>query len=289
MNIEKTHFTPSKIVEKNLKFRIPLYQRPYAWETEQVEVLLKDLYLAFKNQTKNQTKDYYIGILSVAQTIDDDLRYDLIDGQQRITTLVLIGKAASNYYPEWEKFLNDRLDLYGREGDKAFLKRNGDYLENREKPEPNRKMKNTLQNAMDFFAEKQTEAVEFSKFIYEKAAFFLAEVPHNYSIMDKNRQFVRMNNRGKQLEKHEILKVKLLNSEIINDETKRSEYFKIWNEMISYLTGSGFNSDSTKLTLGNILEEKPDGKGSDGNNDKEIRFFEDSCGAEVRHVSFKCI
>jgi len=62
---------PSRIA--TTKFRIPLYQRPYAWSTSQVEQLLNDLHKAYLG---NQNSDYHIGILSVAATQDDKECFD---------------------------------------------------------------------------------------------------------------------------------------------------------------------------------------------------------------------
>jgi len=104
-NIDFTKaLTPETICYNNLKFRIPLYQRPYAWEEKQVKQLLKDLY---ESRKKENSELYYVGILSVAKTFEDEMLFDLIDGQQRFTTLMLIGKAAGDidHTMDWSKFL----------------------------------------------------------------------------------------------------------------------------------------------------------------------------------------
>ncbi len=140
-NTETNHYSPKTLVEQSKLFCIPLYQRPYAWEKEQVEQLLKDLLAAF---TKAPHEDYHLGLLSVAESVD--ARLDLIDGQQRMTTLMLIGKAAQEYYSEWKRFLNeDRLKLYGREDDQEFLKSGSATV-----PKVNRNMQNALDCAKFF-------------------------------------------------------------------------------------------------------------------------------------------
>lgn len=80
--------------------------------------------------------------------------------------------------------------------------------------------------------------------------------------MDKNQQFVRMNNRGKQLEKHEVLKVQLL-AQIV-DRCAQTNAFNIWNTMVSCLTGIAAESDNPYRSLGSILNENSsDAKESD--------------------------
>ena len=77
----------SKISTENLQFNIPIYQRLYVWQAEQIQPLLEDLVNHFK-VTPNE--DYFLGTVVVVKNGDV---YDLIDGQQRFTTLWLILKA----------------------------------------------------------------------------------------------------------------------------------------------------------------------------------------------------
>lgn len=81
----------------NMKFNIPSYQRGYRWEKKHVEALLDDLY-SFTvqiNETLNrQGKFYCIQPLAVVEnkelSSDAGIVYDVIDGQQRLTTLYLL-------------------------------------------------------------------------------------------------------------------------------------------------------------------------------------------------------
>ncbi len=73
----------ASIVEKDWEFNIPIYQRLYVWTEEQVKTLFEDLHTAYTAK-----KDlYYIGgIITVKNVLKPNL-YDLVDGQQRFTTL----------------------------------------------------------------------------------------------------------------------------------------------------------------------------------------------------------
>ena len=226
------------------KFRIPLYQRPYAWTTEQVMQLLLDLKAAYE-KTK---PDYYIGILSVAPTATDRSRYDLIDGQQRITTLMLIAKVLKEHYGKWEEFIKDRLDFYGREEDRAFL-----YDLS---PEAALKCNAKLREAVDVisrFINSESDKKAYAEYVYNHTKFFLSEVPPGYSILEKNQQFVRMNNRGKQLEAHQILKVKLLQK--IDSEVTRNSKMLEWDE-ISQLGCKPLDEDKKAELLVEIKDYK---------------------------------
>ena len=216
-NIQSTAFAPSSI--NTFRFRIPLYQRPFAWEVFQVEQLLKDLSYQFKYDTNQK---YFIGILNVGSTENSEI-YDLIDGQQRITTLILIGSVLKSYYSNWNDFLDNRLDLYGRKEDQLFLEKQ------EISSKTNYRMVEAVHSIKKIIADELAgEEHAFSKYVYENASFFISIVPDHYSLIDKNLQFVRMNNRGKQLEAHDVLKIKL--AFVISDETKRNDFINKWND-----------------------------------------------------------
>lgn len=73
-------------------YDVPVYQRPYSWDKEQVDTLLFDLFEAYESPSRND--GYYTGNIIVydkEEKVDGVVdRYDIIDGQQRITTFSLI-------------------------------------------------------------------------------------------------------------------------------------------------------------------------------------------------------
>lgn len=77
--------TVSQILTEQICYEIPPYQRPYSWERENVQQLLDDLLEAYQAQDK----EYFIGSLITIER-DKDRLYDVVDGQQRLTTLNVI-------------------------------------------------------------------------------------------------------------------------------------------------------------------------------------------------------
>lgn len=76
-------------------FHIPAYQRGYRWERTQVKTLLNDLYQCM--EANGQEKDYCLQPVVVQKK--GELQYDLIDGQQRLTTIyILLRYAQQNYF-----------------------------------------------------------------------------------------------------------------------------------------------------------------------------------------------
>lgn len=71
-------------------FVIPEYQRPYSWETEQVETLINDILDFTIKNANRRSASYFLG--SVVSFIDKR-KNEVIDGQQRITTLFLLLRA----------------------------------------------------------------------------------------------------------------------------------------------------------------------------------------------------
>ncbi len=71
-------------------YQIPDYQRPYSWVDDQVDQLWDDLHGAFENNYKNSESDpnYFLG--SIIAVSADKGYQDIIDGQQRITTLMIL-------------------------------------------------------------------------------------------------------------------------------------------------------------------------------------------------------
>lgn len=82
------------------KFYIPAYQRGYRWERTQVKTLLNDLYQCM--EANGQEKDYCLQPVVVQKKgvqKKGELQYDLIDGQQRLTTIyILLRYAHQNYF-----------------------------------------------------------------------------------------------------------------------------------------------------------------------------------------------
>lgn len=72
----------------DITYEVPIYQRNYAWEEDQIRTLVQDVYDAFS--ANPQKTVYYIGTLV---TFDKgDKVYEVIDGQQRLTTIYLLLK-----------------------------------------------------------------------------------------------------------------------------------------------------------------------------------------------------
>lgn len=82
-------------------YKVPQYQRPYKWTDEQVEKLWADIYESYENGEEN----YFLGSIITAKPRDNEKSayVDVVDGQQRLTTLMILFCVIRDLYPEINK------------------------------------------------------------------------------------------------------------------------------------------------------------------------------------------
>lgn len=90
-------FIPTTIrglFDTSIQFKIPVYQRAYSWRIENWSVFLNDLL-----EQVDRENEYSYGNL-LLETIKKDFEYEVIDGQQRLTTLVIFMRSLYNVLVE---------------------------------------------------------------------------------------------------------------------------------------------------------------------------------------------
>jgi len=93
---------------KNRVFKIPDYQRGYSWEKEQLEDLRKDIENLFEKKHM-----HFTGTIVAAKNKGKLNKYDIVDGQQRLTTLIILLKEI--YLTDNQKY-NHLKELYFQRG-----------------------------------------------------------------------------------------------------------------------------------------------------------------------------
>lgn len=220
--------------EVGVRYVIPRYQRAYAWEEKEIEQLIDDI--CDDNDPK---RDYYIGSLIVARRkAGDEVEYEVIDGQQRLTTIYLLLQCLldESYFSRgevsvWEALSFDcrsksnytladiRSDVQKSEGKEELLDQSILLAVN--------VIKKKLAREFGDRVEDQKKFVERLKHM----VLYRIEVPEH---TDLNRYFEIMNTRGEQLEQHDILKARLMN--YLDDACEREAFARIW-EACSDMTG----------------------------------------------------
>lgn len=216
-----------KEILSNDSYIIPRYQRNYAWGKAEISQLIKDIDEFFPKEN-NEKKSYYLGSLVCFKR--EDGSFELIDGQQRHTTITLINLVLKNWQNVIENFVSvPNLKFDSRKKIQNYI----ESLYNTEKTiflkqasELNISGIGSFKDAIEIIQEElRVKDVQFfAKNFYENVYLFRVEVPEN---TDLNHYFEIMNNRGEQLEKHEILKALLMGK--ISDTKGQKRFATIWD------------------------------------------------------------
>jgi hypothetical protein len=198
-------------------YEVPIYQRNYAWEKDEISALIQDVYDA--NIAKKQT--YFIGTL--VSFHKGDQVYEVIDGQQRLTTINLVLGALG-------VLRKNKLTYRAR-------KKSNDTIEcipHFKIEEKDDGIVNGFKYAKDAINEivPNERQAEFKTYFQDSVHLIHYEVPKD---IDLNHYFEIMNSRGEQLEKHEIIKARLIEKLTDADKAKFNRLWEFCSEMNVYI------------------------------------------------------
>ncbi|GAA7689821.1 DUF262 domain-containing protein [Helicobacter pylori] len=239
-------------------YQIPIYQRPYQWTEENCKKLLDDLLSSYEYYKEN---DYFCGSL-VLIAIDTDSEtnaetYDIVDGQQRLSTFILLAKVLATLYNN--EVLNNKTskDLLEKSlGDTDGEKRKRltfntiwlnakddfqdalDFFDNLDASkgkdsksnDPSKGKNSYLKNAIclkDYLEKKEIENINgFIKWLYHKVTFIKTTCPN---ISMALRIFSVLNARGLPLHAIDVFKAELLKK--LAKEKDQEEFVSRWNAL----------------------------------------------------------
>jgi len=224
MDINSKDYNLTTIIEKGFSFNIPRYQRLFVWEDEQVKTFFNDILTAYTSKKPF----YYIGGIITVKYEKIDKCFDLVDGQQRFTVLwLLANELGIKKYTERNNDL--RLNFSIRENVKTYFKKLLDFSkidaqeDNFEDLIRISKAKKTLNHLINNNL-KDDKKAEFIDFLLNKVKMVITDVPLE---TDLNKLFETLNNRGVQLNQHEILKANFLSE--IHTKKNRFLYNALWS------------------------------------------------------------
>ncbi len=242
MNIQSKLYSLCSIVEEmpHWHFNVPIYQRLYVWGDDQVRTLLDDLVNACQ---RNESVFFLGGTLLVEQMSEEEgsqegRHFDLIDGQQRFTTLWLLcqawqGALASFVTVPGDKITRPRLGFQIRPEVEEFFARLASLPggQSHADEEGVRRMESALAMMRSVFEShefdskeaRETHLARLTDFVFRKVKFVITTVPRE---TDLNKLFEVINNRGVQLQHHEILKARMLD---VLGEDERAGYALMWD------------------------------------------------------------
>lgn len=217
------------LLSNNSRYSIPIYQRNYAWGQKEITQLIQDV---VDYSLKYPNKDYYIGTLVVyeKESLEGVPVFETIDGQQRLTTLTILLSAIRNHATNLGlthdlSWFSLNLSFYSREKSTKTLKRvyNDEPLEKGFSSEIKYAYDECLVILQRVLKEENLSIDDFCKYLFTRVRILRVPVPHD---TDLNHYFEIMNSRGEQLEKHEVLKAKLL--EFLTEEKECEVFDMIW-------------------------------------------------------------
>ena len=211
VSIEKLYMDSDQV-----KYEIPIYQRNYAWEKDEISALIQDVYDAYK---KDSRKYYYVGTL-VSFNKGENV-FEIIDGQQRLTTIRII-LAVLDIIPK------TMLTYKARKKSDETLKNLQDLKKIDEVIGSDPGIVNGLTYADEAYKSIVPDADRngFIEYFITNVHLIHYKVPKD---IDLNHYFEIMNSRGEQLEKHEIVKANLM--ETLDHETSSEKEMEIFNQI----------------------------------------------------------
>ncbi len=225
--------------ELSAYYQIPIYQRPYQWTEKNCEKLLDDLFFSYECYKES---DYFCGsLVLIAIGTDSETNaktYDIVDGQQRLSTFILLAKVLATLYDKdkdlnktsrdfLEKSLGDTdgekrkrliFDTIGLNAEKDFQNAldffddlDASKGENSKSNAPSKGKNSYLKNAIclkNYLEKKEIEDInDFIRWLYLKV-IFIKTTCSNISMA--LRIFSVLNARGLPLHAIDVFKVELL-------------------------------------------------------------------------------
>jgi hypothetical protein len=246
----------------NMWYCIPDYQRAYVWDTDQVRDLLDDTISAYR---ENKEAQYFLGsmVLKINEKSENNVsytEYELLDGQQRITTVFLILACMRDMltdYPQYQNslagfvyqaedailqqpermriifnirsdvrdFVNEHIKPLHGTCDDVLLK---DKMQAKDVNISIRNMANAMLVAHEFLEENKNEIIGYLSYFLNKVLMIYVATEE---LQDAFQLFTVLNNRGVKLSSSDILKAENLKELSAAD---RTSWATRWEEMETY-------------------------------------------------------
>lgn len=261
--IEAEHTYIKDLFDNDNLFDIPDYQRPFAWEKDNFEQLMNDIkdsiYVNRENYNEfNDYEPYFLGsLIRLQQNEDGDYKYDIIDGQQRMVSLVILiavirdlieeenqkTELQGYIYQEPKEIIDQkeqsRIEIREKERDffRKYILEKGGTLK-RDQIDENKfksltEPKQRIIKAIDVFKKGfENDDYHDEKFIKDYAKYLLKKVIivviTTRSFESAFRLFNVVNARGMPLTNADLLKSVNL-GKVPNEE--REKYTKVWEDI----------------------------------------------------------
>ena len=224
-------------------YQMPIYQRPYSWDKDRVEQLWADIFEAYENHKENPSQDnnYFLGSLVVVKNKNG--AYDVVDGQQRITTLTILFcvlrdlklDAITAYNKKIQNSIANlvddkvRLKLTTQLNNQAIFEEyilNGINFNDLNKNKKDNRFLQTASYFKDLIEKVEPNALnEFVKYLFENTVLIRVScTDESFAI----KLFSVLNDRGLDLTSADIIKAHLMQQ---LDDEKRPQFNEEWKKL----------------------------------------------------------
>lgn len=231
--MEAREHSINQILTEQIIYQIPAYQRPYSWGTDEALQLLNDIWDAYKRNDN----EYFIGsIITVKEEKNEP--YEVVDGQQRLTTLNLIFAALRDCIDdvaakvEIEKRIYPKNALISDEGKPRLVLRKsdqefflnhilkGEQLNSKKLDAPKENLKENLNEIKSFLTKEKSDQDRklFANHLLQKVYVVLVTTDSHESAY---RLFNVLNSTGLQLSNADLIKNQLFSN--LKDVNKQSD------------------------------------------------------------------
>jgi hypothetical protein len=232
-----------EIVNERL-FKIPDYQRGYSWETDQLEDLIKDI-----EHISSRNHKHYTGTLVITKSQENG-RFHIVDGQQRLTTLIILFKVIEDRFPNKYKKLKEEFILRSQEYVLETNLETNRYFrdailgDNKSLPVEIKSFEN-LKNAKEFFQrwiKKNEDRIDLIYDTLTNKLGFICFSPNNTE--EIGIMFEVINNRGKALSELEKIKNYFIYYSTIHDQKQlKVKINETWGNILQYLNKARITSN----------------------------------------------
>lgn len=267
-NIEGKIEPIGKLFSSDFFFTVPDYQRPFAWEESNFQDLIDDLEEARNGQ------QYFLGTL-VLHKRGGKNNYDIVDGQQRVTSLLILLACLRDMItdPKFKKGLQEKIVQEENKVDgipelprvtskdraifrELVLEQNGTSTKKKQEDlaEPETRYLQAITIFKKALAKyNQTELEKFVQFINQHCnIIYIATTTFD----DAFKLFTIVNDRGRQLRRIDVLKAQNISPDTIPLQLTRDHVAKVWETLENEIGEAEFESILYSMRM-IIIKEKP--------------------------------
>ena len=245
-------------IVKDLFFKIPDYQRGYSWEEKQIEDLIKDIF-----QVADKDHMHFTGTIVITKSHDFNDIYEIVDGQQRLTTLIILLNEIYKLNPSQYSNIKETFLLRGEIGEERYvLETNNEtnlYFkeaiigDKKNLPADLKSLQNLCfaKKTLNAWVSENKGSIDTIYKVVTRKLGFICFAPINTK--EIGIMFEVINNRGKELSELEKIKNYFIYYASINNKNNlRTNVDELWGKILAYLSEANItNNDEENRFLRN--------------------------------------